>query len=60
MVFQLIPLITNAKEIMKIFKFFTKDKQTHKDYQIGLTFDEFQQSLLRIAIKHKSIFNKLS
>lgn len=27
---------------------------------IGLTFEEFQQALLRVAIKHKSIFNKLS
>jgi hypothetical protein len=32
----------------------------HKDYEIGLTFDEFQQALLRVVIKHKSIFNKLA
>lgn len=32
----------------------------HKDYEIGLTYDEFQQALLRVVIKHKSIFNKLS
>ena len=44
----------------KIFRHFTKDKQNHKDYNIGLTFEEFKQALLRIAIKHKSIFNKLS
>ena len=44
----------------KIFRHFTKDKQNHKDYTIGLTYDEFKQGLLRIAIKHKSIFNKLS
>jgi hypothetical protein len=27
---------------------------------IGLTYEEFKQALLRIAIKKKSIFNKLS
>ena len=59
-VFQLNPLIIHAKELTKIFRHFTKDKQNHKDYTIGLTFEEFKQSLLRIAIKHKSIFNKLS
>lgn len=31
-----------------------------KEYYVGLTFDEFQQGLLRIAIRHKSIFNKLA
>ena len=59
-IFQLTPFIINAKEITKIFRHFTKDKQNHKDYTIGLTYDEFKQALLRIAIKHKSIFNKLS
>jgi len=53
-------LIIAAKELAKIFRHFTKDKQTHKDYTIGLTFDEFKQALLRVAIKHKSIFNKLA
>lgn len=58
--FQLNPLIIHAKELTKIFRHFTKDKQPHKDYTIGLTYEEFKQALFRIAIKHKSIFNKLS
>lgn len=60
LVFQINPLISNAKELTKIFRHFTKDKQVHKDYEIGLSFDEFQQALLRVVIKHKSIFNKLA
>lgn len=27
---------------------------------MGLNYKEFQQALLRIAIKHKSIFNKIA
>jgi hypothetical protein len=60
LIFQINPLIANAKELTKIFRHFTKDKQVHKDYEIGLTYDEFQQAILRVVIKHKSIFNKLS
>ena len=32
----------------------------HRDYETGMNFEEFKQALLRVAIKHKSIFNKLS
>lgn len=45
---------------MTIFKSLTKDKQISKEYYLGLNFEEFEQALLRIAIKHKTIFNKIS
>lgn len=45
---------------MKIFRGLIKDKQMARDYYVGLTFEEFQLALLRVAIKHKSIFNKLA
>lgn len=45
---------------MSIFKSLTKDKQISKQYYLGLNFEQFQQALLRIAIKHKTIFNKIS
>ena len=32
----------------------------HRDYETGMNFEEFKQALLRVAIKHKSIFNKLA
>lgn len=38
LVFQLNPLIIHANEMTKIFRHFTKDKQNHKDYTIGLTY----------------------
>lgn len=60
MAFQLNPYIINAKNVLSIFKSLTKDKQISKEYYLGLNFEEFQQALLRIAIKHKTIFNKLA
>ncbi len=60
MAFQLNPYIINAKSVLSIFKSLTKDKQISKEYYLGLNFEEFQQALLRIAIKHKTIFNKLA
>lgn len=60
MAFQLNPYIINSKNVMTIFKSLTKDKQISKEYYLGLNFEEFEQALLRIAIKHKTIFNKIS
>lgn len=59
-VFQLNPLIMNAKDIHSIFRSLTKDKQVRKQYYLGLNFEEFQQGLLRIAIKHKTVFNRIA
>jgi 3-isopropylmalate dehydratase small subunit len=47
----------HAKDMVLIFKNITKDKVVPKEYLIGLSFKEFEEALLRIAIKHKSIFN---
>lgn len=38
----------------------TKDKQVSAEYHNGLSFEEFKQALLRIAIRHKTVFNKIS
>jgi hypothetical protein len=43
-----------------LFVKLTKDKLVPKEYHIGLNFEEFQQALLRIAIKYKSIFNMVA
>lgn len=43
-----------------IFKSLTRDKQVSKEYHIGLNYNEFQQALLRVAIKHKTVFNKIA
>lgn len=51
------PLILNPKEAVSIFKSLTKDKIAPKEYIVGLSYEEFQQALLRIAVKHKTIFN---
>ena len=59
-VFQLNPFIIKGRELTKIFIHYTRDKQMHRDYETGMNFEEFKQALLRVAIKHKSIFNKLS
>ena len=58
--FQLTPLIITAKEIFSIFRTLAKDKQISTDYHTGLSFDEFKQGLLRIAIRHKTVFNKIA
>lgn len=60
MVFHLNPYILNSKNVLNIFKSLTKDKQISKEYYIGLNFEQFQQALLRIAIKHKTVFNKIA
>jgi hypothetical protein len=60
LVFQLTPLIISAKEIFSIFRTLTKDKQISSEYHTGLNFDEFKQGLLRIAIRHKTVFNKIA
>lgn len=43
-----------------IFQSLTRNKHQTKDYYVGLDYQEFLQALLREAVKHKSIFNKLS
>ena len=58
--FQLTPLIISSKDLFSIFRLLTKEKQVSNDYLTGLSFDDFKQALLRIAIKHKSVFNKIS
>lgn len=58
--FQLNPLIIGVKEVQNIFRAVTKDKQIRKEYYLGMNFEEFQQALLRIAIKHKTVFNKIA
>ena len=37
-----------------------KGKKLNKLYIPGLNFEEFEEALLRIAIKHKTVFNKIS
>ncbi len=53
-------MILNPKEAVGIFKALTKDKVVAKEYLVGLSYEEFQQALLRIAVKHKTIFNIIS
>ncbi len=53
-------MIILAKEIFSIFRTFTKEKQISADYHTGLSLDEFKQALLRIAIRHKTVFNKIA
>lgn len=60
LVFQLSPLVIPAKDVFAIFKMLTKDKQVSAQYHNGLSFEEFKQALLRIAIRHKTVFNKIS
>lgn len=60
LVFQLSPLVIPAKDVFAIFKMLTKDKQVSAEYHNGLSFEEFKQALLRIAIRHKTVFNKIS
>lgn len=50
-------LIVNPKVTAYIFKSLTKDKLVPKEYHIGLNFEEFQQALLRLAIRYKKFFN---
>ena len=45
------------KDGLFIFKHLTKNKTVDKDYFVGLTFKDFQEALLRIAVKYKGTFN---
>ena len=53
-------MIISAKEIFSIFRTLTKEKQIAAEYNTGLNLDEFKQALLRIAIRHKTVFNKIA
>ena len=53
-------MIIAAKEIFSIFRTLTKDKQISADYHSGLSLEDFKQALLRIAIRHKTVFNKIA
>ena len=50
------PALLNPEELNLIFRSLTRDKTKA---EMGLKFDEFEQSLLRIAIKAKVTLNKL-
>lgn len=53
-------IIVHPKDTSFIFKSITKGKIIPKEYFIGMNFSEFQQALLRIAIKYKAVFNLVS
>lgn len=59
-IFELSPLIVHAKDIVLVFKSLTRDKIVPKEYLIGLSYKEFEEALLRLAIKYKTIFNHIS
>jgi hypothetical protein len=48
------------KDTAFVFKSLTKDKLVPKEYYVGLSFEDFQQALLRIAIKYKAVFNMVA
>lgn len=50
----------SARDVVFIFKSLTRDKIVPKEYIVGLNFEQFQQALLRIAVKYKTIFNLIS
>jgi len=60
LVFQLSPLVIPAKDVFAIFRMLTKEKQVSAEYHTGLSFEDFKQALLRIAIRHKTVFNKIA
>ena len=55
--FQLIPQILSIEKMQLLYRATTKDKQLAEKVPIGLNFSEFQQILLRIAIKGKKWFD---
>jgi hypothetical protein len=58
--FEVSPLIVHAKDVVQIFKQITREKVVPKEYLVGLSYKEFEQALLRVTIKYKSIFNLIS
>jgi hypothetical protein len=57
--FQLSPQILNFEKMLLIYRSTTKDKTLKDKVPIGVDFKEFQQTLLRIAIKGKKWFDEL-
>ncbi|EGR31584.1 hypothetical protein IMG5_106360 [Ichthyophthirius multifiliis] len=53
-------VITNAKDILLIFRSITRNKQVIDNKPIGVNEKEFKEALVRLAIKGKKIFNKFS
>lgn len=40
-----------------MFKYLTRSKEVPKGYLVGLNFKDFQEALLRMAVKYKAFFN---
>lgn len=57
--FQLSPQILNFEKMQLVYRSTTKDKQLADNIPIGVNFSEFEQILLRIAIKGKKWFDIL-
>ena len=49
-----------SEAIQLIYRSITKDKTIQNNVPIGITYEDFQLSLLRIALKESSFFEKLS
>ena len=49
--FNIYPRILNITEIKLIYRSITRDKSLTKNKPIGISYDEFQQAILRVAIK---------
>lgn len=57
--FSFFPTILPPREIRVIFKSLTKVKPIVERRQVSLTFEDFEETLLRIAIKGGEIFNQI-
>ena len=49
-----------SEAIQLIYRSITKDKTIQNNVPIGITYEEFQLSLLRIALKETSFFKKIT
>ena len=57
--FAIMPSILALYELQSIFRSLTRNKILQEDPVIGLVYDEFKESLLRMSIKKKEIFDKI-
>lgn len=57
--FNIIPGVLPLSQIAVIFKMITKHKPLMENLPVGLTYEEFCQALLRIAIKRQRMFDQI-
>ena len=57
--FMIYPTIISLRQVEFVFKSLTKDKNPPEGKQLSMSFEEFEEALIRIAVKGGEILNQI-